>query len=146
NNCQTQTVCFPAYQIDLMSPFSGDDVPAYIQRDAIKASVLAIQDFQADWIRASHLLAILEVGGLYILDHPDFDELRLLTPGTQRRGVADAIPSLRGLPCCDQKQWSDAFAWGYVLRLSADYTNVFERFTLTPSLLWQHDVVGTSPA
>lgn len=145
NNCQTQAICFPAYQIPLMPPFSGADVPAFIQRDAIKASVLAIHDFKADWINASHILGVLEMGALYIIDHPDFDELRLLTPGTEGRGVADPIPSLRGLPCCDRKQWSDAFAWGYVLRVSADYNNVFGRLTFSPSLLWQHDVHGTSP-
>jgi hypothetical protein len=145
NDCQSQDLCYPHYQIDLMAPFSGADIPAYIERDAIKASMLAIQTFSGDWINASHILMVAEVGALYIMDHPDFDELRLLTPGTEGRGALDPIPSLRGLPCCDRGRWSDAFAWGYALRANAEYNGVLDGFTVSPSIFWQHDVAGTSP-
>ncbi|RLU02088.1 MAG: DUF1302 family protein, partial [Ketobacter sp.] len=120
NNCQSSDLCFPHYQIDLMPPFSGYEVPTYIERDAVKGSLLGIHTLNGDWLRAAQVLLIGEIGALYILDHPDFDELRLLTPGTEGRGALDPIPSLRGLPCCDRSRWSDAFAWGYVVRASAD--------------------------
>lgn len=145
NYCQTSDTCYPHYQIELMPPFSGYDVPAYVERDEIKASLLGIHTFSGDWINASQILLVAELGGLYILDHPSVDELRLLTPGTEGRGALDPIPSLRGLPCCDRSRWSDAFAWGYVLRANADYSGVLDTLTLTPSVLWQHDVNGTSP-
>ena len=145
NNCQTSSICFPPYQVPLMPPFSGAEIPTYIRRDAIKASVMAIQDFDGSRIGASQLLGVFEVGALYILDMPGFDELRLLTPGTEGRGVPDAIPSLRGLPCCQRNQWADAFAWGYVIRANVEYDNVVDGLNLSPSILWQHDVSGTSP-
>lgn len=146
NHCQSSDLCFPHYQIDLMPPFSGYDVPTYIERDALKASLLGIHTLDGRWLGASQILVIGEVGALYIVDHPEFDELRLLTPGTEGRGALDPIPSLRGLPCCDRQRWSDAFAWGYVLRASAEYPTLPGSFSLTPSLLWKHDVSGTSPA
>lgn len=37
------------------------------------------------------------------------------------------------------------FAWGYRLRVSADYSQVFgSGWTMTPSVFWAHDVDGTS--
>ena len=146
NACQIGDVCYPPYQIDLMPPLSGYDIPTYIERDIIKASLLGIHAFSGDWIGASQALLIAELGAIYILDHPGFDELRLLTPGTQGRGVLDPIPSLRGLPCCDRSRWSDEFAWGYAIRVNADYNDMLDGYTITPSVLWQHDVYGTSPS
>lgn len=146
NACQNSDLCFPPYQIELMPPFSGADVPTYIERDAVKASLLAIHTLGGRWLGASQVLVIGELGALYIVDHPQYDELRLLTPGTEGRGALDPIPSLRGLPCCDRKRWSDGFAWGYVLRASADYPGLPGGFSVTPSVLWKHDVAGTSPS
>lgn len=146
NNCQTDRPCFPAYQVPLMDPLSGDELPSYINRDIMKASLLGIHTFNADFMGGNQILLIGEVGAHYIIDHPDFDELRLLTPGTVGRGVEDAIPPVRGLACCDRDSWSDPFSWGYVVRAQVDYPGLFGAYTLTPSLLWKHDVSGVAPA
>jgi hypothetical protein len=46
---------------------------------------------------------------------------------------------------CKNKGYVTDFAWGYRLRASLDYNNVFNSgFTLTPSLFWADDVEGVS--
>lgn len=146
NTCQTDRPCFPAYQVDLLNPLSGDEIDAYITRDVIKMNLLLAHTFNAKWLNTDQLIVIGELGAIYIKDHPDYDDLRLLTPGTQGRGVPDALIPKRGLPCCDRDSWSDAFSWGYALRLQADYPGILDSFTLQPSLTFKHDVSGIAPA
>ncbi|OUS05899.1 hypothetical protein A9Q81_03920 [Gammaproteobacteria bacterium 42_54_T18] len=145
NNCQTDRPCFPAYQVDLLDPLSGDELDAYIKRDIVKANLLFAHTFPASWLKTDQLLAIAEVGATYVVDHPEYDELRLLTPGTEGRGAANALLPVRGLPCCDRDTWSDAFSWGYALRLQADYPGILGYFTLQPSITFKHDVSGIAP-
>jgi hypothetical protein len=46
---------------------------------------------------------------------------------------------------CKNDGYVTDFAWGYRLRLSADYNNVFNTgVTVTPSVFWSHDVEGVS--
>jgi hypothetical protein len=51
-------------------------------------------------------------------------------------------PSPRG---CRNDGYVTDYAWGYRIRASADYLNVFGTgVTVTPSLFWAHDVDGIS--
>jgi hypothetical protein len=46
---------------------------------------------------------------------------------------------------CRNDGYITDFSWGYRLRFSADYNNVFNTgVTITPSLFWAHDVSGVS--
>ncbi|MCG8670557.1 MAG: DUF1302 domain-containing protein [Pseudomonadales bacterium] len=146
NNCQTDRPCFPAYQVELLNPLSGDEIDAYIQRDVVKGNLLFAHTLPANWLGTDQLIMIAELGAAYVIDHPGYDELRLLTPGTQGRGVPDALLPKRGLPCCDRDSWSDAFSWGYALRMQADYPGILGSFTLQPSITFKHDVSGIAPS
>jgi hypothetical protein len=46
---------------------------------------------------------------------------------------------------CNNDGYITDMAWGYRLRVSADYNNVFNSgVTVTPSVFWSHDVEGIS--
>ncbi len=46
---------------------------------------------------------------------------------------------------CENDGYVTDMAWGYRLRVSADYLNVFNSgVTVTPSVFWSHDVEGIS--
>lgn len=46
---------------------------------------------------------------------------------------------------CKNDGYITDFAWGYRLRINADYNNVFDTgVTVTPSVFWAHDVDGVS--
>jgi hypothetical protein len=46
---------------------------------------------------------------------------------------------------CKNDGYITDHAWGYRLRVTADYNNVFNSgITVTPSLFWSHDVDGVS--
>ncbi|MBF0126881.1 MAG: DUF1302 domain-containing protein [Magnetococcales bacterium] len=79
----------------------------------------------------------------------------LPNPGVLHYGRSDAygIAAINGQPCTDtsvaQKSCAhDGFvttdAWGYRLRLSASFPDVFLATKLTPSLMFSHDVKGYS--
>lgn len=47
---------------------------------------------------------------------------------------------------CNSDGFTDDFSWGYRVRASLDYTDVFAGINLTPNVAWSHDVSGNSPA
>lgn len=47
---------------------------------------------------------------------------------------------------CTSEGFTEDFSWGYRVRASLEYTNVFAGINLTPNVAWSHDVKGTSPA
>ena len=47
---------------------------------------------------------------------------------------------------CTNEGFTDDFSWGYRVRASLEYTDVFAGVNLTPNMAWSHDVQGTSPA
>ncbi|MBF0340837.1 MAG: DUF1302 family protein, partial [Magnetococcales bacterium] len=88
-----------------------------------------------------------EVGWSHVEGLPD--------PGILRYGRSDAygIGAVNGQPCSDtssaQKSCAhDGYitsdAWGYRLRFSAGYPDLFRAVRLTPSLMFAHDVQGYS--
>lgn len=46
---------------------------------------------------------------------------------------------------CTSDGFTDDFSWGYRVRASLEYTDVFAGVNLTPNMAWSHDVKGTSP-
>jgi hypothetical protein len=55
------------------------------------------------------------------------------------------VPNSNG-DYCEDEGFTDDFSWGYRVRASLDYSNVFAGINLTPNVAWSHDVHGTSPA
>ncbi|MEQ8802057.1 MAG: DUF1302 family protein, partial [Haliea sp.] len=54
-------------------------------------------------------------------------------------------PNSNGDYCTDEG-FTEDFSWGYRVRASLEYTDVFAGVNLTPNVAWSHDVKGTSPA
>ena len=46
---------------------------------------------------------------------------------------------------CNDDGFITSSSWGYRLRASAEYSNVFAGINLTPSIAWSHDVDGYGP-
>lgn len=50
-----------------------------------------------------------------------------------------------GASWCENNGFFTDFSWGYRMRASLDYSNVFAGINLSPNLAWSHDVEGYSP-
>jgi len=89
---------------------------------------------------------LTEVGFAYVPDAPaegDFTKSQLIGASCQ----GSDLP-LGGLLSLDSRRGCrpDEFSWGYLLIGRLDYNNVFGAFTLSPTVVFSHDVEGTSPA
>lgn len=58
--------------------------------------------------------------------------------------LADFNPNSNG-GYCNNDGFTDDFSWGYRVRASFDYSDVFAGINLTPNIAWSHDVQGNSP-
>ncbi len=61
------------------------------------------------------------------------------------QGVLPTIVPNTNTTNCTTKGYVTDDAWGYRLRASLEYNNVFGGINLTPNLAWSHDVDGVSP-
>ena len=59
-------------------------------------------------------------------------------------GSTGAKLNLNSLNCTNEG-YTTSFSWGYRLRTSLDYNDVFAGINLTPTLSWSHDVSGYAP-
>jgi hypothetical protein len=118
------------------------------ERHAVSMSSVGGSQVFPDLAGAERMTFVGEVGYSHINGLPD--------PGTIRYGRSEDYGQAAvtgGAPCVDttlaQKSCAvDGFfttnSWGYRLRLAATYPNAFFGATLTPALLWAHDVNGYS--
>lgn len=124
----------------------GGTFDGYDRFKVSTTSLGASKAFPATW-GAERLTLSGELGWSHIAGLPD--------PGVLRYGRSDdyGIAAIDGIACVDttlaQKSCShDGFvtsnAWGYRLRLAADYREAFLGATVTPSLAVSHDVRGYS--
>jgi len=145
---------------------AGDYAPGYITRDYYQAEVAFIHFFD-QVLGASRWTAILDLAGSY-MDMPSRHEAQLNSsynatlnypsvPNVQTvNGVnlgpinlypdfLDYIYSLgvgAGYP--EDKYYPTSAAWGYKMRFTGDYNNVFAGINLRPTLSFSHDVNGTT--
>jgi hypothetical protein len=56
-----------------------------------------------------------------------------------------SVPKLTPSSWCEDDGYFTDFSWGYRLRASLDYANVFAGINLTPNIAFSHDVEGYSP-
>ena len=94
---------------------------------------------------ADQWVLVGEIGGTYIDDMPDKDELRLEAGGTFTSGnpfftAAGIQPETE-----PSSAFPDDFSWGTRLRARADYNNAIGAINLKPQLAWSWDQ-GTTPA
>ncbi len=94
-------------------------------------------------------LLLFEVAASQIHDFPEQSELLYEGPGTYLSAnpvvaAALGLTDANGRPLTQNGGYAEAFSWGYRLASRLTYNNVLDRFTLEPSLVFAHDVNGTS--
>ena len=94
-------------------------------------------------LRSDQLAFVAEAGVTQVHSMPSEDELRLEGPATYLPGDP-AVAAALGVPT-QQGGYADEVSWGYRIGARLEYNNVFNLVTLEPTLLFSHDVSGTSP-
>jgi len=131
-------------QMDVPDP--GETVDGFILTDTTQAQMTFTHLF-GPTLGLDNLTMLAEVGGVWVHDMPDFDELRLNGPGTARSGGNPEMPgiiaALHNGP--ETNPFPTDFAWGYRLVAKADFNNFFAGVNMYPRIIFSHDVDGTTP-
>lgn len=138
----------------------GEEISGYRLFDTIQYQATITKFMGPTW-GASQWVLLTEIGANQIQDMPDQDELRFNAPGTSRSGNSDRAG--RGLgfldptsPCSvggvpvecegvETNPFADDFSWGFRLVSKWDYTDVIGGWNMSPRIVYQHDVEGTTP-
>ena len=140
----------PVFESGHAQNVAGADIHGYERKPFTQAQVTAVQ-FIDRVLGASRLTLLGEVGWNHIggiKDDPS--ELRfgrdpIYGAGEfSAPGVCAAFNAANPDECQGDGFYTDT-SWGYRLRASADYSNVFAGVNLTPSVAWSHDVDGYGP-
>jgi hypothetical protein len=115
-----------------------------------------------NWVKANQILTFFEVGATQVFDMPDLDELQIEGPGTythasagtdgtgangNRQSNSGVIgPSgIRFNPTQQRDGFATDFAWGYRVIGIFRYDNIFPGISFENTVIWAHDLAGTSP-
>lgn len=135
-------------QVETVAP--GEVAQGYILRDTAQLQFSLTHLFGPS-LGADSWAVLGEVGGVYVKDLPDYDELRLNAPGTARSGImqgpADDYTALHLLLSNgpETNQFASATSWGYRLVAKGEYNNLFAGVNFSPRVVFAHDVNGTTP-
>lgn len=144
--------CYSQYE-------AGDYIQGYIEEDYYQAEFSMIHFFDR-FLGAERWTLIADVAFSYIPGMPDEDELTLnsgynaalLTPDFTDTDWSTALiggplsTELAKTLASEDKNYPTDFAWGYKLRASGEYSNVFAGINLKPSISFSHDVDGVTPS
>ena len=130
----------------------GEEVQGYDEFDVTQMQITTINFFERV-LGASRLSLITEVGLILTDGVEDSDQLygRNAVFGVGDFDVGNGIncSNLVAAGAIGSDCQADGFvtdsAWGYRMRASLDYANVFAGVSLKPTFDWQHDVSGYSP-
>jgi len=105
------------------------------------------------------LSLFVETGFVHVRDLPSARTLAYDAPGTSTMnlgtamlnpgvdgGAPDSATVDDGLPNTPYSAYADTYSWGYKAAARFTYNNVFNVFTLEPTVLYQHDVRGITPS
>ena len=145
---------------DLLSAFVSNTAPSLLRADATATPAggvyhgydrLKMSQFSAGASRpfgkvlGGDFTLAGEVGVKYIHDLPDVSERRYVRSDLNGQGPVNGV-CLPGASAaqCSNDGYASALAWGYRLRASSVYGNVFDGVDLKPSITFGHDVKGWS--
>ncbi|NVJ50462.1 MAG: DUF1302 domain-containing protein [Gammaproteobacteria bacterium] len=130
----------------------GEKIDGYRLFDTIQAQA-TITNLFGPGLGASQWTGLVEIGMNQIQDMPSQDVLRFEAPGTSRSGSAeprglieDDFRNPNAWEGQEENSAADEFSWGYRLVVKADYTNAIGAWNVSPRVIFQHDVSGTTPA
>lgn len=135
-------------QLDEAAAFFGTEAQGYDLYDVSQLQMTAIK-FVDQVLGASRLTFVGEVGATYVHDLPDESEIRYgrldqLSFGLTDDGLA-VCEETNKVGGCQSDGFVTSFSWGYRMRTSLTYNDVFGGVNLTPQLSWSHDVKGHAP-
>lgn len=140
----------PVFESGHSENVSGADLHGYARRAVTQAQVTAVQ-FIDRVLGASRLTLVGEAGYNHIAGiSNDVGELRfgrdpIYGPGEYSvAGVCTAFNAANPDECQGDGFYTTS-SWGYRLRASLDYSNVFAGINLSPNVAWSHDVDGYGP-
>ena len=138
------------------SGFLGSTQKGYDLYDVSQIQMTAIK-FWDQFMGASRLSFVGEVGATYVHNLPDVSEIRYgrsdqlgfgLTedwnPNDGNTAMQDCL-ALNSVGGCNTEGYTTDFSWGYRMRAALQYNDVFSGVNLTPQLAWSHDVKGYAP-
>ncbi|MCP5163004.1 MAG: DUF1302 domain-containing protein [Hahellaceae bacterium] len=141
----------------------GKDLNGYDLYDTVQAQMTFIKFFD-QVLGASRLSFVGEVGGTWVQHLPSVDQARYGRSGIW--GIPDYDPTAPGITTscdgrvvngtatvntnlnpanCSLEGFTTSMSWGYRMRTSLDYNDVFAGINLTPTLAFGHDVNGYAP-
>ncbi|AXQ27916.1 DUF1302 domain-containing protein [Solimonas sp. K1W22B-7] len=96
------------------------------------------------------VLMVGEAGMAYVHGMPDPEVLAFEAPATYTANPGTAAingpnPAIVGTPSTPYDRYATPFSWGYKLIARFTYNNVFNMFTVEPTIRFDHDVDGTTP-
>jgi len=96
------------------------------------------------------ILFVGEAGMAYVHGMPSPQELAFEAPATYTPNAATLAangpnPAVAGTPPTPYGRYATPFSWGYKLIARFTYNSVFNKFTVEPTLRFDHDVEGTTP-
>ena len=110
------------------------------------------------WMGYDQLSMFVEAGFVNVRDMQSARVLAMDAPGTSTMnlgtamlnpavdgGIGDSPTNDDGLPNTPYEDYASQYSWGYKVAARFTYNNVFNVFTLEPTVLFQHDVSGITP-
>ena len=138
------------------SGFLGSTQLGYDLYDVSQIQMTAIK-FWEQVFGASRLTYVGEVGATYVHNLPDVSEIRYgrfdqagfglaadSNPNDTKSAMAECL-ELNFVGGCDTDGYTTDFSWGYRMRASLQYDDVYSGINLIPQLAWTHDVKGFAP-
>lgn len=145
---------------DFLSVYRGETIQAgqlihgYERLDVAHLSLNGLKVFRQNPIGADQIAFLIEGGLTYVFGMPAPGRLRFEgggddthpSPGADGTGAPNGEPdSTRVNPTQQTDGFASQTSYGYRLLVRPSYSQVFGRFNVQPTLLWQHDLQGTSP-
>lgn len=153
--CEGSQVAYDCYADGAFE--QGQYVAGYIREDYYQGEVAFIHFFD-QILGANRWTTVLDIGFSYS-DIPDKDELLLNSSYNAALATAwfpqtdwfaadlsnRAVAGQVGI-AYEEDYYPDKAAWGYKLRFSGEYANVFAGINMVPTISFSHDVAGTTPS
>ncbi len=123
---------------------TNEILKGYIERDMYQVQTTFSRLLNPGFLGYDSGVILGEIGWVHVDNMPGKNELRMEGAGTYTPGNPDAA-AINSVPASAADGFADADSWGYRLLFKLNYFNAIGPITLSPRLVWSHDVDGNSP-
>jgi len=137
-------LCNAASQLGACPNGFGGEISGYRRHRVGQLQFTATKVFgSSNPFNADSWVLLGEVGVTHVYNLPSQSTLRFEGPGTYTPAIA-AVAGAFGVPATTTG-FADATSWGYRIVSKLNYDSAFGAATLSPRIVFAHDVNGTSP-